>query len=85
MGPGVGGDQWTSVCVFPLTASGPLWIQTLCGGCDSRRQLRDALQVAGSGVNWEQAPANSARETLALTHRGPHFSSHDNADFRGKS
>lgn len=25
LGPGVGSDQRTSVSVFPLTASGPLW------------------------------------------------------------
>lgn len=69
MGPGVGGDQEISVCVFLLTASGPLWNQTCCGGRDPRPKLRAALQVAGTGVNWEPASANSAREALALTHR----------------
>lgn len=71
VGPGVGEDQETSVCVFPLTASGPLWNQTRCGGRDPRLELRDALQVAGTGVNWEPAPATSAREALALTHWKP--------------
>lgn len=71
VGSGVGVDQETSVSVFPLTASGPLWNQTQCGGRDPRPELRDALQVAGTGVNWKLAPATSAREALALTHWRP--------------
>lgn len=59
------------MCVFPLTASGPLWNQTQCEGRDPRPELRDALQVAGTRVNWELAPATSAREALAPTHQKP--------------
>lgn len=71
MGPGVGEDQETSVSVFPLTASGPLWNQIRCRGRDPILELRDALQVAGTGVNWELPPATTAREALALTHWRP--------------
>ena len=60
MGSGVGVDQETSVSVFPLTASGP-----------PSPELRDALHVAGTGVNWKLVPATSAREALALTHWRP--------------
>lgn len=67
LGPGVAGDQEISVCVFPLTASGPLWNQTRCGGRDLGPELRDALQVAGTRVNWQLPPATPAREVLALT------------------
>lgn len=58
------------MCVFPLTASRPLWNQARYGRRDQRPELRDALQMAGPGVNWELAPAARARE-LALTHRKP--------------
>lgn len=57
--------------VFPLTASGPLWNRTRFGSRDPRPELRDALQVAGTGVNWELAPAACAREVLALAHSKP--------------
>lgn len=71
VGPGVGEDQETSVSVFPLTASGPLWNQIGCRGRDPRLELRDALQVAGTGVNWELPPASTTQEALALTHWRP--------------
>lgn len=71
VGPGVGEDQEISMCVFLLTASGLLWNQTWCGGCDPRPEVRDALQVAGTVVNWEPAPVTSARDTLAPTQREP--------------
>lgn len=67
LGPGVGSDQRTSVSVFPLTASGPLWNRTLCGGLDARKELRDASQAAGTRVNWLLPEATSAREVLAPT------------------
>lgn len=66
-GPDVARDQDTSVCVFPLTASGPLWNQIRCGGRDLRPELRDASQVAGTAVNWQLPLATSAREALAVT------------------
>lgn len=66
--PGVGEDWETSVCVFLLTASGPLWNQTWHGGRDPSRELRDALQVAGTRVTWELVPSASAHEALALNH-----------------
>lgn len=68
MDPGVGEDQETSVCVFLLTASGPLWNQTRHGGRDPSPELRDALQVARTMVNWKLLSSASAHEALALNH-----------------
>lgn len=68
VGPGVEVVQETSVCVFPLTASGVPWNQTPYGGCDPWLELRDTLQVAETGVNWELVPVTSACEVLARTH-----------------
>lgn len=66
VGPGAGEDQESSVCVFLLTAPGPLWNRTRRGDCE----LRAALQVAVTGVNWKLLLVASAREALAPNHRG---------------
>lgn len=71
LGPGVGEVQETSVCVFHLTASGPLWNQTRYGGRDLSPELRDALQMAGARVSWQLLLAIYAREVLAHTHWKP--------------
>lgn len=60
VGSGMGEDQGTSVLVFHVTASGPLWTRTQRGG----HGLRDALQVAATRVNRQ---LTSAREAPALT------------------
>lgn len=59
VGPGVGEDQGTSVCVFPLTASEPFWKLSRRGCRDPRSELRDTVQVAGpwgSTESWHQPP-----------------------------